>query len=227
MIGLKKAEKGAAFALALILSGCSSAGSNNSNYWNLFQLLKQSWAASTGHVRVSYEQVAAVPYASLGYRLDGGNQMMLVLATDTDGDLLWTSPSRVVLVTRNGRIVRSLGLGHDLAALTTSDRSASPAPIAALKAPFTSSRLEDFPDIGLYGVLITCQARQVGRKGIMILGKRIATMRVDEACRSANLDWSFVDSFWLDADSGLVWQSRQHIHPKGGVIELETLRPPG
>jgi len=33
----------------------------------------------------------------------------LILGTDSGGDLLWTSPSHAVIVTRDGRIIRTLG----------------------------------------------------------------------------------------------------------------------
>ena len=107
-------------ALVLLLAGgCSSAGSGNTNYSQFYQLMKQGWAATTGKVRVTHDQAAAIPYASLGYSLDDGNQVMLVLATDANGELLWTSPSHVVIVTRDGRIIRTLGLPHDLSGFTT------------------------------------------------------------------------------------------------------------
>jgi hypothetical protein len=177
-------------------------------------------------VRVTREQAAAIPYASLGYSLDDGNQNLLVLATDTNGELLWTSPSHVVIVTRDGRIVRTLGLPHDLSGLTTLG-GPPPSPTQAIRQPFTSARQEDFPELGLYGVTIYCYARLVGRQKILILGQAITTNRVDESCRSQKAEWSFVDSFWLDADTGLAWRSRQHINPKAGSIEIEIFRPPG
>jgi hypothetical protein len=67
----------------------------------------------------------------------------------------------------------------------------------------------------------------VGRQSIKILGQAIAAVRVDESCHSSEPEWSFTDSFWLDGDSGLVWQSRQHVHPQGGTVETEIFRPPG
>jgi hypothetical protein len=188
--------------------------------------MKQGWAATMGKVRVTRDQAAAVPYASLGYSLDDGNQIMLVLATDTNGELLWTSPSRVVFVTRDGRIIRTLGLPHDLSGFTTPG-GPPPAPAEAIRQPFTSTRQEDFPELGFYGVAVSCQARLVGRQKITILGQAITTNRVDESCQSQKPEWSFVDSYWLDADSGLAWQSRQHINPKGGTIQIQIFRPPG
>ena len=214
-------------ALALLAAGCSSSNSGNTNYSQFYQIMRQSLSASFGNMRVTREQAAAIPYATLGYSLDGGNQIILILATDNGGELLWTSAAHVVIVTRDGRIVRTLGLGHDLSGLTARDNAAPAAPAAAIQAPFTTTRLEDFPELGLYGVIVSCRAHAVGRQAIKILGQAVSTIRVDEACQSRKPEWSFVDSYWVDGDNGLVWRSRQHVHPKGGVIETEIFRPPG
>lgn len=214
-------------ALVLMASGCSSSNSGNTSYAQFFQVMRQSLAASYGKVRVTREQAAAVPYASLGYAIDGGNQGLLVLATDSGGDLLWTSAAHIVIVTRDGRIIRTVGLGQDLSSVTSRDQSGLPPLSAAVRSPFSTTRLEDFPDLGLYGARLSCQARLAGRQSIKILGQTIATLRVDESCNSRNPDWSFTDSFWVDKDSGFVWKSRQHIHPKGQVVEIEIFRPPG
>jgi hypothetical protein len=217
----------AAAAMALLAAGCSSETSGNTNYSQFYQILRQSLSASFGTVRVTREQAAAIPYATIGYSLDGGNQAMLILGTDNGGQLLWTSPAHVVIVTRDGRIIRTLGLGHDLSGLTTRDTGPPPPLAAAIKAPFASTRLEDFPELGLYGTIVSCRAQMIGRQTIKILGQAIPTVRIDEACQSRQPDWSFVDTYWVDGDSGLVWRSRQHVHPKGGTVEIEILRPPG
>ena len=214
-------------ALVLMAAGCSSSNSGNTSYAQFFQVVRQSWAASFGEVRVTREQAAAIPYASLGYRLDSGNQGILVLATDSGGDLLWTSSAHKVIVTREGRIVRTVGLGRDLSNLTSRDQSGLPPVAAAVRAPFSSTRLEDFPDLGLYGVRVSCRTTLAGRQSVKILGQTIATLRVDESCNSRSPDWSFTDSFWLDQGSGFVWRSRQHVHPKGSLVEIEIFRPPG
>ena len=149
-----------------------------------------------------------------------------MLGTDSNGEQLWTGPSHAVIVTRDGRIVRTVGLGHDLAGLTMRNASAPP-PSAAIQAPFSTTRLEDFPELGIYGAQVSCRAHLVGQQKINILGQPVITDRVDEACQSGKPEWSFVDTYWVDPDNGLVWRSRQHIHPKGGVIETELFRPPG
>ena len=214
-------------ALALLAASCSSGGSGNTNYAQFYTLMRQSLSASFGKIRVTRDQAAAVSYASMGYSLDGGNQTMLILATDSGGELLWTSAAHVVIVTRDGRIVRTLGLGSDLSGVTAPNGSNVSPLTAALQGPFTSTRLEDFPELGRYGVQVSCRAHMVGRQSIKILGQAIAAVRVDENCRSERPEWSFTDNFWLDSDNGQVWRSRQHVHPKGGIVETEIFRPPG
>jgi hypothetical protein len=216
----------ACIALSLAAAGCSSANSGNTSYSQFYQVLRQSWAASFGKARITREQAAAIPYASLGYSMDEGNQGLLVLATDSGGNLLWTSAAHVVIVTRDGRIVRTVGLGRDLSNLTSRDERGLTPPSAAIRGPFTSTRLEDFPDLGLYGVRVSCLASLAGRQSIKILGQAIATLRVNEACSSRDPDWSFTDSFWVDKDNGFVWRSHQHIHPQGTSIDIEIFRPP-
>jgi hypothetical protein len=214
-------------ALVLTSAACSSSNSGNTSYAQFFQVMRQSWAASFGKVRVTREQAAAIPYASLGYNLEGGNQDILVLATDSGGDLLWTSAARVVIVTRDGRIVRTVGLGQDLSNVTSRDEKGLPPPAAAVRTPFSSTRLEDFADQNLYGLRLSCQTRLVGRQNVKILGQVIAALRVDESCSSRKPDWAFTNNFWVDKDSGFVWRSRQHLHPQGTPVEIEIFRPPG
>ena len=227
MKGLRFAKAAGWAASALLVAACSSSNTGNNSYLQFFQVMRQSLSASFGKARITRQQAASIPYASLGFSLDGGNQGLLVLATDSGGDLLWTSAAHVVIVTREGRIVRTVGLGHDLSGVTSRDERALPSPAAAVHGPFTSTRLEDFPELGLYGVRVSCQARLAGQQNVKILGQVVATVRVDEACNSRNPDWSFTDNFWVDKDSGFVWRSRQHIHPKGALVETEVFRPPG
>jgi hypothetical protein len=221
----------AALSPLLLFAACgaNSTATNytTSNYGQLYQLAKQSWTASFGHIRVTKEQAAAVPYASLGFRVDGGNENMVVLATDTGGDLLWTSAAKVVLVTHDGRIVRSVGLPHDLAGLNARDNGGLPPPSAAMKGPVTFVQLEDFPDLGHYGAAVTCRSVARGRQSIVILGQSLTTVRIDETCHSDSLGWSFVDTYWVDATDGTPWRTRQHLHPSGEQVETEILRPPG
>lgn len=222
MRGLRRAL---AVMAALGLGACSSTG--DGAYSQVGTLLRDSIAASFGNQRVSRSQAAAIPYASMGWRLGSNNQNMIILATDTGGQLMWTSGAHIVLVTRDGRLVRSVGLVYDAGGMAPRNGTALPPPAAALKGAFTSQRLVDYPDIGNYGVDLTCRSHAAGRQSINILGRAITTVRVDEDCHSAALRWNFTDSYWVDPDDGTVWRARQHIHPRQEILEMVLFRPPG
>ncbi len=207
-----------------MLVGCSS---QDKIWGQYFQVVREGWRNSTGNGQVTMDQAAKIPYASLSYRVNGSSEAMLVLATDSNGDLLWTAASRVVLMTRNGRIMRSVGFPHDRAGMTSESVSAPlPPPGQATQRAFRSVRLADFPDASLYGVRLTCVSTQRGAEMVTILGTQVATRRVDETCESRSPRWSFTDRYWVDAQSGFVWQSLQHLHPAGSIVQVKILRPP-
>ena len=210
----------------LLLTGCASG--DNTNFWREYlQILKDSAKGTFSNQAITRDQAAAIPYASMSYRLNGGQELMIVLATNTNGDLLWTSATHIVLLTRDGRIIRTVGLPHDISGVTPIIGNSLPAPAAVLKGAFTSTRSVDIPDIGSYSVPLSCEMMTKGRETIFILGQSITTLRADESCKSTMLNWSFRDTYWLDPTSGIVWRSVQHLTPKGDKIETEILRPPG
>jgi hypothetical protein len=209
----------------LLLASCSSSGTGD--FGQYFQVVKQSINGSLGKSGISLSQAAAIPYASMGWRLNGGGQNIIVLATENGSELLWTSAAHVVILTQDGRIKQTVGLPHNLTALAPGASIALAAPAQALTAPYTQQIVADFSDTGLYGVAITCRGRAVGFQAIKILGKTLSTRRVEERCDSPSLHWAFVNSYWIDPQTGFTWRSRQHIHPKEAVIDTEIFRPPG
>jgi hypothetical protein len=217
-----RAEK--RFFSALCLAGTAVlAGCGSQTAWrDYLNLVRQSYARQA----VTIDQAAAIPYASLGYRLDDGNQALLVLATDTNGDLLWTSASRVVLLTRDGRILRTVNFPKDRGATQPLRGAHLPPPADALKAAYQSTRVIDLPAISAYGVRVNCTTRLRGTELITILGTAMSTARVDETCQASEPRWSFTDSYWVDRDNGFVWRSRQHLYPGSMTIQTEVFRPP-
>jgi hypothetical protein len=210
---------------ALLLSGCAG-GEDQSTWSEYYQVVRQSFSSMWGNNGISRDQAAAIPYASLGYRLNQGQETLLILATDTSGEELWTSASHIVIVTQDGRVTRTVGLPHDLGRVAAARSAGLPSPALALSGPHTITLSEDFADTGAYGVIVTCGLEREGPETITILGHAIATTRVDENCDCPQLKWRFRNSYWLDSDR-FVWRSSQHIHPDGDVLDVEIFRPPG
>ncbi|HEY4078173.1 MAG TPA: YjbF family lipoprotein, partial [Rhizomicrobium sp.] len=140
------------FALAglLLLGACNSSGT--SGYAQYYQVLRDSVSASFGDGRITKDQAAAIPYASMGYRLNGDNERLVVLATDTNREQLWTSAAHVVIVTRDGRITRTVGLEHDIVGVAPKVGEQLPEIAAALKGDLRYTRVQDFPSLPAYDV---------------------------------------------------------------------------
>ncbi|MEI9991449.1 MAG: YjbF family lipoprotein [Rhizomicrobium sp.] len=206
----------AALAAGTILAGCSS---DNADWSNLFRIAVNSW--KTRDAAVSLDRAAAIPYATLGIRIDGGPEQILVLATDVAGERLWASSAKVAILTKSGRIVSTSGFGTDLTAYHPSAPDANNA-----LSPGNHVWTGDFADIGQYSVQIQCIVSPGVPDPISILGAEFQTLRIDESCQSDHLKWRFTNSYWLTPNTNRIWKAIQHIHPKGPEIQIELLRPP-
>jgi len=211
-------------ASAILLTGCSNV--DDASWGDYFALLGDSVRGTLSTQKITLEQAANIPYASLGYRVNDGHQGLLVLATDTNGDQIWTAASRVVLLTRGGRIARSVGLPRDRSAMTSHSATPLPPISDAINGAYRSTRLIDMPDINVYAMPLNCVTTQKGRQIITVLGTAMNTIRVDETCQANNPRWNFTDSYWLSPDTGFAWRSVQHIHPSGVKVETVIFRPP-
>ena len=199
------------------LGGCSSGG--NTDLRSVATVIRLSLAPPQ---RVTIKQAAAIPYATIGIRLGNGPQAIATLATDDGGQRLWASGQKVMIVTtRSGHIQRTVGLPNNLTWLMPS--GLTEANTSARRSVWSA----DFADLGVYAATIQCDEIAAAQVKILILGNPIATRRTNVRCVAPQLNWTFQNSYWTDPQTGLVWRSIQHVHPKQDSIEIETLRPPG
>ncbi len=209
-------------ALAVLLICASSACSSNSDTARVAAIV---WGYVSGSApRITRDQAAAVPYATMGMSLGSGPEGLLVLGTIMQDRAEWYAGDRIlVTTTRNGQIMRTVGLPYDLGELRQ-ERASGVAP--AMGEATEPARLTfDFPDLGVFEARAACSQRDVGTEAIDILGASIPTRHIVQHCEVPVLKWSFDNDFWEDPGSGLAWRSSQHIHPQLPVVHLEVLRP--
>jgi hypothetical protein len=215
----RRALSGATAVAALaLLCGCSS--DKQTDWSALFGMIQQSFGRGAD---VTRDQAAAIPFASIGVRVDDDPEGILVLGSSNGEERLWTAATHIVLLIRGGRVVRTAGLEFNLGELRNL-RGVNAAPPAQGTAE--SVWEADLPDQHIFAVPITCRSTARGTETIKVLGSSVATVRVDEECRSEKLDWSFTNTYWIAPQSGLVWRSIQHISPKLDPLEVQILRPP-
>ncbi|HSC17876.1 MAG TPA: YjbF family lipoprotein [Rhizomicrobium sp.] len=202
----------AALPLLALVAGCSS--EQRGDWTEVYGIFQRAFSDNA----VTYQQAAQIPFASIGVRVGGGSEGILVLASSNADQQLWTAASHVVLLLRAGRIVKTAGLEHNLNDMRLV-RGGTGQPESVWEA--------DFGDLHAYSVLIRCHAVSRGPGSINNFGTPVATVQVDEECRSDQLDWSFTNSYWIAPQSGLIWRSVQYVSPKLDPLTIRVLRPPG
>ncbi len=198
---------------ATVMSGCSV----NPDAVRMGQFLMRSVTGAGGE-KLPREQIAAIPYATMGLAIGANPQALLVLGAATDQGLEWYAGERILIVTRDGRVLRTVGLRYDLGLLRTGSDTADNGGVE-------HQFFVDFADRGAFGIPMRCRVTYAGNEDIEILGGLIPTRRRIERCRAEVLDWDFENVFWEDPATGYVWRSSQHIHPQSPPIMLEVLRP--
>lgn len=200
------------------LGGCSSSGSTD--YRSLASITRLAFAPPQ---RVTVKQASAIPYATIGIRIGNGPQAIGTLATDDGAQRLWAAGQKVMIATtRDGQIQRTVGLPYNLSWMTPAGPQSSPAATGRRRSVWSA----DFADLAAYSVTVQCEEILFGNVRIPILGKPVTTRRTNLRCVAPQLKWTFQNTYWTDPQTGLVWRSIQHIHPKLDPLEIETLRPP-
>jgi hypothetical protein len=209
-----------AAGIAVLISGCA-ANSDESRYANLV------WRLISGNrTEVTREQAGAVPFASIGVAIGSADEGLMVLGLAEGERQEWYARTQM-LAMNNGRIVQSEGFPYNLSRLEVRQRDGAPvAPGGAPPLDADYSLVLDYRDLRLIGAGAACRASDTGEEAIEILGTTLTTRHVVENCEITVIDWSFENEFWVDPDTGFVWQSSQYVHPKLSPLMFRVLRPP-
>lgn len=203
--------------LAGTLAGCGS----DSDFGQLGGLLWGNVTSIGGEgASITRNQAAAISFASIGVRYASGPEAMLVLATKSGGESEWLAGTQVSIITRAGRIVRTVGLPHNLSGVQGPLADTGPDAV-----PGSYHYLYDFAESRVFGVVVTCTQQDAGAESIAIIGATHETRHIVEKCHAPQLDWDFQNDFWKDAATGAVLKSEQNIHPRAETVTIEVLRP--
>ena len=74
-------------------------------------------------LNITREIVENIPYASALLKIGKGTQGLVILATVENNNYAWVSKDNVYIVTKDGRIVRSLNLLNNLTKITSINQS--------------------------------------------------------------------------------------------------------
>jgi len=165
-----------------------------------------------------------LPYASMAVSIKNNRRALVVLAKAEQGELHWMSADRGVLVTRNGRLVRTVGLPENL--VRTDFLGADFFEEGGLpgNGPLARKRLIDIAPGNRFGMVVEATLTRGPRERITIHKRQYDTVRLDEKCVVPHLSWEFSNTYWVDGQ-GMVWRSVQHTAPGAPAIEMEVTKP--
>lgn len=209
----------ATLPLFCALAACGSG--SNSDTLRVAELIYGQLTATFAENSVPRERVAAIPYATIGVRLGGGPEALLVLTNISGNDLQFLGGTAISVTMRNGRIIRVVGLEHNL------DGFQGPIPDKAGVSVGQGAYhyIYDLADRNAYGVFVRCTQSDTGAEAIEIIGVHHNTRHIVERCEAPQVDWTFENEFWADAATGYVWRSTQSINPKLSPLTIQVLRP--
>ena len=177
---------------------------------------------------ISRDKVNSIPYASIAAKIGKGPRSLIILGKVNGDDLHWITADRKGLITRSGRLVQTAGLQSNLRRSQLFDDD----PLAglgtgALAAPTAElRRLLDFDQPQRYGIMIASRFEDLGPEPVIVTELEWDTRHIREACKAREIDWTFVNDYWIDRQYGLVWKSVQHFHPDMPPVVIELLKPP-
>lgn len=174
---------------------------------------------------ITAQQVADIPYASLLAKIGSGPLSTLILGKVEGEYLHWFSADRAVIVTRNGRVIKTAGLPQNLSSSRPLDADPLDS-LANLSAPaYPHRRQVDISPGGIYGAILTLRLVPVGTETIEILGQSHNTVVFTEEGEGDGLKWSFRNAYWCDRDTGFIWKSIQNYVPSAPPLEIQVGKP--
>ena len=203
---------------AFFISGC---GRQNSPLVDTVKL------AVTGQpdVTVPAEKVAAIPYASAYLKVGETPRAFVVLGFAEAGRLKWLTADHNMVVTRHGRIVKTLGFGADLLHSSAAEQDPLALGLLNKETPLHWQHREVWAQQHQSGYTLNSTFVIKGHESVSIQGKAYDLMRVEEQVDVPAMNTQYINIFWLEPASGQVVQTHQYLGPGLPVVQFTILKP--
>ncbi|RWX56605.1 YjbF family lipoprotein [Photobacterium chitinilyticum] len=219
--------------ISAILSGCSQKFNDVNDTVNLALFGETD-------TKLTQDEIQNLPYASIYARVADGPQAFMVLALAEPKislnkhqtppaqaiRLKWMSSDNGMLVTENGRIVKTLNLPQgNLIDTSSSEPDPLTLGLHLSSTPTSWQRSIDWQPDYHYGYTLRSEfARQ---KDAVILSNDtpIEALHFTETVTASSLGIEYQNDFWLHPITGKVLKSRQKLAPSLPYVEITLLKP--
>ncbi len=204
--------------MALLLSSCSA------KFQQVGETAKLAFLGQKG-AELTPEQIAAIPYASIYARQGDGPQAFMVLAFAEQGLDKWVSSDHAMLVTRKGRLVKAIGLEHQLISVSNQQKDPVIEGLKPANMPQSYSRKISWMPGYFSDIKEESSFQFIGKEQLTIAGHSMELNKFTEFLTIPAFDYQAVNTFWVEPDTGLVRKSIQHYAPDVPPLTITQLRP--
>ena len=212
--------------ILLLLTSCASLNSEKlaPSYTYAFTAIKNALIGYPD-LNITREIIENIPYASGLLRIGKGTQGLVILESIENNKYFWVSKDEVFIVTKDGRIERSLGLLNNLTKISSIDQSfkdllTKPNPVIEYYSYYS------FEDPLLFDLKVAISIENKGIHEIKILGDRKKLVLIEENISSELIGWKEKNKFWVDPNDYFVWKSEQNISPKLPTFIFQVTKKP-
>jgi hypothetical protein len=216
----------------IALSGCSN------TFLQVSDMLKESIVGLPSD-NIATSEIENSPYSSIYVSIDDAHQAYVLLAlaeapqtipatdfTAQSAELKWISSDAGMLVTRNGRLLKTVSLFNGNR-VNISSNQIDPLTLGlhlATTPMHWQSTIDWQP-----GYHVSYQQNStftfIADETIIINDKPILLKKFTEQVVVPSINIEYTNQFWLDASSGLVMKSHQKIAPNLPFIDITLLKP--
>jgi Protein of unknown function (DUF2886). len=176
-------------------------------------------------VTVADEEIQALPYSTMYLRLNDGQRIFVVLGYRENDLNKWLTQDRAMIVTRSGRLVKTVGLHSNL--LEVTNLAGDPLVNgAALHSGMQWPRDLRWSEEGeLRSARLNSTFTLAGEAVLTIAGQNIDTQIWQENVQSTVPKREWQNTFWIEKTTGLVRQSQQMMGAGVLPAEITLLKP--
>lgn len=165
------------------------------------------------------EYIRSLPYSTMYLRLNDGQQIFVVLGYLEQGQSKWLTQDQAMIVTHNGRLLKTTGLHNNLLDVTSTVED--PLHRASLLQNGTrwTRNIRWTEDNQLRSSSLTSQFFSAGETVLTIAGEPVLSQIWYENVRSSTPERAWRNTFWVDTATGRVRRSEQTLG--AGVVPVE------
>ena len=212
------------FKIIFVLAGCSALPPNVAGNFN--QTFKAFSALIYGYEDYPINQalIDEIPYATLRMKIGKGPAGLLILESIDQDKYTWVSADNIYITTRGGRIIRAEGLNNNLVDFDSSEPSFK----ELIDGDYIQSqfRMISLDNPSVFNMKLKVSYKRVGFEEVIILDKKRELILIEETIENSYIRWKYNNKYWVDKNTGYVWQSIQEIAPNIPPVFIQITKKP-